>query len=1281
MSSFWSRKGKRKGGLPLPAASQAADLGVLIQERSPKPWVEDAVPQQPVLGDPEEERATFCWIRHPSKGGRLRRTLQVLWQMARAKDGNKRRWASRGAKESQRTTGMQVQATKRCTKLEEKALGLLEELGTGQKAPRGGEAQREEQVDLVTAVTIPSTVPHLGEEGWDEQTVGCEAQDGDVLRGGGGHGDEMSQTQPLVQAGAGGDEEGRFNGLSQSLELWVEDEEVASIRQGDGDGQDFKPPSAEGRSQDLQRKQVWEKLQYLGEDMARWEGRSTRELAVGLIEVILKRETEMYPIAMGNESNQQQQGQCGARARVDSSKEVHALGDITTMDITHAGITTMQQPPQLQSFAVYHDVPVFINEIMCGDDEHDSTVLEPFEDEQIWENSDDDLLEQGGPPDRCRPAAPAVHIMMLKEISRRRPWWMEFQGVWAQYETDCGRVSGEVKVSGQPVPFRAQPSLKPRVEDEVAELLTQLLADGVVERCYSSSNSPLKLTQMYDEKKCRLVLDCRDVNKATPVVVDPVKLDVIKLITAISPKSKFFSVVDLSNPSFAIPLEEGSRARFAFTFQGQQYRFTRLPQGFHSTTSIVHQWVEQMLSQLAQRDRPWVFSYVDDILITGKSQEETAARTRRVLQLIQKTGFKAKFEKAQLVQRKVDYLGKMIGPKGWKIEAKKLEAIRTVSHLADVPDVRSLLGRFGYFHHHIPNYWELAQPLHQLTTEGVNWKWGREQKQALKRLKHAALTAPPLRFPDKSQPFVIRLMTSKQTVGASLLQENEAGRLVPVGHKSRMLKGRTIHCSLEEKSCLAAVWATRVFEPLTGPAPILVQMPHSPGKYLLRGEALGSGRTDPHPLQCTLLLVNGGLTVEEPQAEWGEPSGCLVLSAPPLRQLPSDVPKANVWFMASQRVCSVGFAAANLEERWLLGVAESDSVLGAELEALWQLLSCHRCSSNLYLYTGCLSLVEKLVSQKGKWEREPGAGSSEALWPNILQWVHENPGMLHIRWVDDVEETEWNQKVGRRAREMGRAMGSRQVWEPSKHERQEIIAWCHGFLHDWEEGTLARVKQVASWEGDSSQVARWVQSCLTCAVSRSGVGRVLPQRADGPWSQLYLSYVKGLPKSTEGHCSLLVVEDEFSGWVEAFPMGEPILEEMARVLSSEVFARYGTPHTLRLPSVPPFLYCVTVMAAFGMEPPWNVLTSCQAGPATATLLQVAQDAGKEWVKMLPLILAGVRSLWARGAALSPYQITGSFPLEMRWTWKMGGSPRDNVLRWLSQLQADGIAAGARSKPC
>uniref|UniRef100_A0A8C3JBC9 ribonuclease H n=1 Tax=Calidris pygmaea TaxID=425635 RepID=A0A8C3JBC9_9CHAR len=1257
MPCFWSRKDKRKGGLPPPPASRAVHLGLLIQERGPETRVEDAGGRRPAPGDPKEEFVGFCQVQHPDKGQGLSRFLRLVGHEA-----PKQRRDSQEALESRRGAGTRGQDAKSCIQLKGKA---PEKPGTHQKTTRGGEAQQKEEAASVTAVKVRNGVPHLQENGWDELMVGREAGDGEVPRRGGGHGGGRGPSQVLVQAGTSGDE-GRTTRSAQSRGLQVEDKADAPIPGGKRDREDLNPLSAEGRCGEERRRQVWEKLQHLGEDMKKWEGRSTRELAVRLAEVIVQTKASEYPMVTGNQRALLELGQGAARGRVGSSEEVGALVD------THVDVTAMQHYQPLEGLAGYHDMYWKDHELLA--------MMETSENEQISEDSDDDdLLEQGGPPTVPMPTV-AVLCLRVQEDRDKEQWKEEFPNVWARYETDCGMVSGEVNVSGARVPFQQQPRFPAAKEQQMASILRALLRDNVVVKDTSSSNSPVRLVRKPNWKTCRLVLDCRAINKATPKVVASVDLGKAKILANLSPKSRYFSKVDLSNASFAIPLAKSSRARFAFTFWGQQYLFTRLPVGFHSTTTILHQRVKEMLSHLSQEDQPWVFSYADDILISGETRKATEDRTREVLKLIQNTGFKAKLEKAQLVQPKVTYLGMTIGAKGWKIQTRELEAIIDASCPTDISSLRSLLGKLSIVRDQIPNYWKLVWPLQRLLMGQVTWDWEEEQEKALKRLKGALWAAPVLRFPDRTQPFVIQLTTSKEEVGATLLQEGRGGRLVPVRYSSRMLKGRAVSYRAQEKRCLAAIWAVEAFKTLTGSAPIVIQMPQSPSKYLLWGEVLGSRGTNPPPAQWSLLLVNegaaGGMMVREPQArEWGHTFSVPIFTTPSLKELPSNIPKANVWFLATQEGCSTSFAAVNLEERWLLGVAEED----AELVALGELLHCHQGSSPLYLYTNCLSLVERFqgLMEEWEWDLESWATSGDDLWSSLLRWVRNTPEMLHIRYMGghgsmDPEEKKWSQKVDRRAWKMATlAVGNQLMWEPSRYEKQEIIARCHIWKHEGVEETLSRVRRVVPWEGDSEQVARWVQRCPKCAVGRDGGGRMQPQRAEGPWSEIWLGHIKGLPESKEGARSLLVVEDEFSGWVDAFPLWEGTVQEMAWVLYKKVFERYGTPRMVYLPQVPRWLQDVPrlVMREAGLKLIWTTLQPKQEVPVTQTLQRLAWGAGKAWVEMLPLMLAGVRAMQAPGEVLGPYQIISGFPLEVRWGFEKA-SPNGNVLLWLRGLQEE-----------
>ena len=76
----------------------------------------------------------------------------------------------------------------------------------------------------------------------------------------------------------------------------------------------------------------------------------------------------------------------------------------------------------------------------------------------------------------------------------------------------------------------------------------------------------------------------------------------------------------------------------------------------------------------------------------------------------------------------------------------------------------------------------IAQPLTTLTRKGLPWRWTDVEQKAFNGLKHALTTAPVLKLPDVTKPFVIVSDASGFAVGAILMQDGQ-----PVAYHSRAM--------------------------------------------------------------------------------------------------------------------------------------------------------------------------------------------------------------------------------------------------------------------------------------------------------------------------------------------------------------------------------------------------------------------------------------------------------------------------------------------------------------
>ncbi|XP_059323681.1 uncharacterized protein LOC132070711 [Ammospiza nelsoni] len=1098
------------------------------------------------------------------------------------------------------------------------------------------------------------------------------------------------------------------------------------------------------------REWLWQRLLQLGEDMANWEGKPTAELAAGLARRIAETPLCSYPEGPGGTRSARRERSSGASPDPDIPSGIYgsllrmlrASGSAESAEEdpgsgsssgSGSGLDSGSSSGSSSSLGWEQGSGASPDHISSGRYRNllrmrgASGSTESAEEDSGWEQS------SGASPD-CDIPCGNCFIGMLRASGNaesseedsgleqdqdqdqaamngvQAPSRLElrFPEVWARSRLDCGRVAEEVQLDGAPVPFQQQRPLRPDEEEQMAELLKEYQDQEIVVKGTSESNNPLILYQKPHGRGVRLSLDCRALNAATPVEPQE-RLDRDRLLTSINPRSRFFSVLDLSNACLAIPLASSCWHRFAFTFGDQQFLFTRLPPTFRGTASILHRRVAAMLSQLSPDTARGVFHYSDDILITAKRRRQLRFRTRRVLQLIQSTGFKVNREKTQLVQPEVNFLGLTLSAAGRRVPHERLNQI--CQH-CDAPEpwhpdrLRSVLGEFNDLKEFIADYLELAMPLQALAVpekwQGEReWKWQREWRQGgweqLQRLKEALKAAPTLLFPNKSQPFVIRLSVHECSVGAVLLQERE-GELLPVRHCSHRLRGQS--WAPQDAACLAAARAVEAFQSLTGPAPILIQGPA--GRYLLRGKPLLEGCTcDPElPERWRLLVTTKGLERQESQTApiplapgLQEPRLVSIPLAPALWQLPADIPKANVWFLAVEKGSSgkqsVAFAAVNLEERWLLGLRQGCDKEAALLEALQELQEQHRSCHPLFLYSSWPLLAPRLKQLERSWRYSQGTV------PAALRRLRSCPGMLQVRqvgWHGNVapDESRWMQEVRARARAMAKnPVKSRKDWEPSAYERQEIVAQCHRRCHDGAQETLRRVQHVRSWTNAHEDVARWVRRCPRCQEGNPVPDPdpdPAPQRERGPWSRLWLSLCTGLLESPEGFRALLLVQDELSGWLDAFPLREPAQPEVCRVLLHEVFGRFGRVGTVLLKPKPAWLWHLLrrppLLGWHGRLEPAEPAEGAAPGVA-----RVAQALGKGWAAALPLIRAGFAAQWVREEELGALLCIPGLPLEVRcrnsdWKGECGGNGsgngngKENELLWLNAME---ILEGYRQK--
>ena len=134
------------------------------------------------------------------------------------------------------------------------------------------------------------------------------------------------------------------------------------------------------------------------------------------------------------------------------------------------------------------------------------------------------------------------------------------------------------------------------------------------------------------------------------------------LLFEIPEQAKYFSVIDLKDAFYSVPLVEESQLLFALEDPAEPAsQLTRrvLPQGFCDSPHLFEQSLSRDLQNF-NSSKAVILQYVDDILLSAETEEACSQASEDFLNFLAGCSYKASREKAQLCQQSVIYLGLII---------------------------------------------------------------------------------------------------------------------------------------------------------------------------------------------------------------------------------------------------------------------------------------------------------------------------------------------------------------------------------------------------------------------------------------------------------------------------------------------------------------------------------------------------------------------------------------------------------------------------------------------
>ena len=255
-----------------------------------------------------------------------------------------------------------------------------------------------------------------------------------------------------------------------------------------------------------------------------------------------------------------------------------------------------------------------------------------------------------------------------------------------------------------------------------------------------------------------------------------------------------------------MPVDEDSKKLLVVNTPKGLFRYTRLPYGVSSAPGIFQRLMENVLQGI-----PNVIVYIDDILVTGADDGAHLKTLSRVLDRLERAGFRAKKSKCMFMAPSVSYLGHLIDEVGLHPLQEKVRAVKEAPSPKNVSELKSYLGLLTYYSKFLPNMANVLAPLYKLLCKDISWKWTSVEQKAFQASKDLLTSSSLLVHFNPDLDLVLMCDASSYGIGAVLAHRMPDGSERPIGYASRSLSAAQRNYSQLEREALALVFGVQRF--------------------------------------------------------------------------------------------------------------------------------------------------------------------------------------------------------------------------------------------------------------------------------------------------------------------------------------------------------------------------------------------------------------------------------------------------------------------------------------
>ena len=574
-----------------------------------------------------------------------------------------------------------------------------------------------------------------------------------------------------------------------------------------------------------------------------------------------------------------------------------------------------------------------------------------------------------------------------------------------------------------------------------------------------------------------------------------------------------FSKLDLSHAYHQIELDEEARKYTTVNTHRGLFQYTRLPFGIATAPALFQRTMESLLA-----DIPMCRPYLDDIIVSGKTDEEHIANLQAVLHRLESNGLRLKREKCEFMMDSVEFLGHKLDQHGISPLPDKIEAIKKTPRPQNQNQLQAYLGLLGYYRKFIPNLTAEITPLTTLlkaeyasepkkrgdrNKPDPKLKWGTEEERAFQKSKELVQSDTVLTHYDPSKTLLLQCDASPYGLGVVISHVGPDGLEQPISFASRTLSKSETNYAQYEKEGLAVIFGLKKFHKYLFGRRFTIVTDHKPLLGIF-------GDSKPASPMASARIARWHMILSAYEYDIVHKEGKQHQNADALSHLPLTDDK-TVWSHQS---------LAELDEQPPVQINMLD-IDTRPVEA-----------DEVRRYTKRDPILARVTSYVMNG------------WPNP-----KNVPAEHKAFVQKKEELSIEDDI--------LLWGHRVVIPDNKQMRNRIIDELHG-THPGIVKMKALARSYVWWPGIDKNLEEKVKTCPTCQEHQRSPPAApihpweFPER---PWSRIHIDY------AYIDNQNVLIVVDAYTKWIEAIRVTNATAAATVTAMR-RLFATYGIPETV-----------------------------------------------------------------------------------------------------------------------